>query len=185
MDISIISQRYALALFNLALEMDKIDRMSSDMNLVLEVTRENPEFRRLLASPIIPERKKTSIIKGIFEKHLDPLSFRFLQLVTRKEREVYLENICEHFALLYKKHKNIITIEITTAYPIDDEIRTKIIDLIEDTQKKKVELTEKIDEKIIGGVVLRVDDKKYDASLRRQLLRLRKVFDKNLYVKGY
>lgn len=185
MDISIISQRYALALFNLALEMDKIDRMSSDMNLVLEVTRENPEFRRLLASPIIPERKKTSIIKGIFEKHLDPLSFRFLQLVTRKEREVYLENICEHFALLYKKHKNIITIEITTAYPIDDEIRTKIIALIEDTQKKKVELTEKIDEKIIGGVVLRVDDKKYDASLRRQLLRLRKVFDKNLYVKGY
>lgn len=185
MDISIISQRYALALFNLALEMNILDRVSSDMNLVLEVTRENPEFRRLLASPIIPERKKGSILKGIFEKHLDPLSFRFLQLVTRKEREVYLGNICGHFAILYKKHKNIITIEITAAYPIDDEIRIKIIELIEEKQQKTVELIEKIDENIIGGIVLRVDDKKFDASLRRQLLRLRKVFDKNLYVKGY
>ena len=185
MDISIISQRYALALFNLALEMNKLDRVSSDMNLVLEVTRENPEFRRLLASPIIPERKKGSIIKGIFEKHLDPLSFKFLHLVTRKEREVFLENICEHFAQLYKKHKNIITIEITTAYTIDDEIRNKIIDLLEEIQHKEVELVEKIDENIIGGVVLKLDDRKYDASLKRQLLRLRKVFDKNLYIKGY
>jgi F-type H+-transporting ATPase subunit delta len=106
-------------------------------------------------------------------------------LVTRKEREVYLENICGHFAILYKKHKNIITIEITTAYPIDDEIRKKIIDLLEEIQHKEVELVEKIDETIIGGVVLKLDDRKFDASLRMQLIRLRKVFDKNLYVKGY
>lgn len=185
MDIAIISQRYALALFNLALEMDKLDRVSNDINLVLEVTKENPEFRRLLASPVIPERKKGSILRAIFEKHLDPLSFRFLQLVIRKEREIFLQNICEHFALLFKKHKNIITIEITTAYAIDDETRRKITDLLKDIQHKDIELVEKIDKNIIGGVVLKMDDRKFDASLRRQLLRLRKVFEKNLYIKGY
>jgi F-type H+-transporting ATPase subunit delta len=185
MDISIISQRYAQALFDLAIEMKNLERVYSDILLVLDVTRENPEFRRLLTSPVIPPGKKSQILKGIFEKHLDRLTFRFLQLVTKKERAVHLENIAKSFVSIYKKYNNILITRLKTAVPVDAETRKKIIDLVTGVTHKNIELIEKIDEKLIGGFVLTLDDRQYDASLSKKISILSKSFDKNLYIKGY
>ncbi|OQX79494.1 MAG: ATP synthase F1 subunit delta [Bacteroidetes bacterium 4484_276] len=185
MDFTIISQRYAKALFELALEMKILDRVNQDMLLVQSVTVENPEFKRLLASPIIPPGKKSQIIKGIFEKHLERLSFRFLQLVVKKEREAYLQNIAESFISMYKKFNNILPVKLTTAQPIDDEIRREMLILLKDATHKKIELEEKVEENLIGGFVLNLDDSQYDASLRKKISRLQKAFESNLYVKGF
>jgi len=185
MDVTIISQRYAQALFDLAQEMKILDRINKDMLLVKSVVIENPEFKRLLASPIIPPGKKSQIIKGIFEKHLDKLSFRFLQLVVKKEREIYLQFIAENFTSLYKKFKNIATVNLITAQPIDEKIRKDIIKLLVDTTHKEIELLEDVDEQLIGGFVLSLEDTKYDASLRKKISRLQKAFESNLYIKGY
>jgi F-type H+-transporting ATPase subunit delta len=185
MDVTIISKRYAQALFDLALEMKILDRVNEDMLLVRSVAVENPEFRRLLASPIIPPGKKSQIIKGIFEKHLEKLSFRFLQLVVKKEREAFLRNIAENFTSLYKKFNNILPVGLTTAQPIDEEIRREILFLLKDATHKKIELEEKVEEGLIGGFVLNLDDSQYDASLRKKISRLRKAFESNLYIKGF
>ena len=185
MDFTIISQRYAKALFELALEMKILDRVNQDMLLVKSVTVENPEFKRLLTSPIIPPGKKSQIIKGIFEKHLERLSLRFLQLVVKKEREAYLPNIVESFISMYKKFNNILPVKLTTAQPIDDEIRREMLTLLKDTTHKKIELEEKVEENLIGGFVLNLEDSQYDASLRKKIDRLRKTFESNLYVKGF
>ncbi len=185
MDFTIISQRYAKALFELALEMKILDRVNQDMLLVKSVTVENPEFKRLLISPIIPPGKKSQIIKGIFEKHLEKLSFRFLQLVVKKEREAYLRNIAESFISMYKKFNNILPVKLTTAQPIDDEIRREMLILLKDATHKKIELEEKVEENLIGGFVLNLEDSQYDASLRKKISRLRKTFESNLYIKGF
>ena len=185
MDVAIISKRYAKALFDLALEMKILDRVNQDMLLVQSVTVENPEFKRLLASPTIPPGKKSEIIKGIFEKYLDKLSFRFLQLVVKKEREVYLRNIAENFTSLYKKFNNIATVKLTTAQPIDEQIRQKILTLLKDAIHKHIELNEEVDENLIGGFVLNLEDSQYDASLRKKINRLQKAFESNFYVKEF
>jgi len=172
-------------LFDLALEMKNLERVYNDILLVLDVTRENPEFRRLLTSPVIPPGKKSQILKGIFEKHLDRLTFRFLQLVTIKERALHLETIAGSFVSIYKKHKNILITRLKTAAPVDDQTRKIIISLVAEATHKNIELIEEIDEKLIGGFVLALDDSQYDASLRNKISRLSKSFDKNLYIKGY
>ncbi len=185
MDVTIISQRYAKALFDLALELKILDRVNKDMLLINSVAVENPQFKRLLASPIIPSGKKSQIIKGIFENHVDKLSFRFLQLVVKKEREVYLQFISENFINLYKKFNNIETVNLITAQPIDESIRQKIIDLLVEKSHKTIELLEDVDEDLIGGFVITHEDTKYDASLRKKINRLQKAFESNLYIKGY
>jgi F-type H+-transporting ATPase subunit delta len=185
MDITIISQRYAKALFDLALEFKELEKIKEDMLLVGSVTDENPEFRRLLSSPVIPQGKKAAIIRGIFNKKVEKLTFRFLELVVRKEREVFLKNIADNFISLYKKYKNIITVKLITAQPVDDHIRKEILDILEETTHKNVELLEDTDKKLIGGFVLTMDDKKYDASIRQQINRLQKEFERNPYVKGF
>jgi F-type H+-transporting ATPase subunit delta len=153
--------------------------------LVTDVASENPEFRRLLASPVIPPGKKSQIIKGIFEKHLDKLTFRFLQLVIKKERAFHLEDIAVSFVSIYKKHMNILIARLKTASPVDGETRKKILDLLKETTQKNIELIEEIDKKLIGGFVITLDDRQYDASLSKKISDLSKSFDKNLYVKGF
>ena len=185
MDITIISQRYAQALFDLALEMEILERVKDDMTLVLEVTRENPQFRRLLSSPIIPDGKKARILRSIFHRHVDKLTMRFLELVTHKDREVYLLDITKSFVNLYNKYKNILTVQLTTAAEINEKIREEIIDLLEDTTHKTIDLIEVVDDKIIGGFVLRMDDSQYDASIRKKISKLEKAFEKNLYIRGF
>ena len=185
MDNSILSKRYAQALFDLALEMKILERAYNDILLVQDVIRENPEFRRLLASPVIPPGKKSQILRGIFEKHLDKLTFRFLQLVIKKERAFDLEDITGSFVALYKKHQNILITKLKTASPIDGETRKKILALLTEATHKNIELIEEIDEKLIGGFVLTLDDRQYDASLSKKISTLSKSFDKNLYIKGY
>ena len=185
MDNSILSQRYAQALFDLALEMKNLERIYTDILLVLDVARENPEFRRLLASPVIPPGKKSQILKGIFERHLDRLSFRFLQLVITKERAFHLEDIAGSFVSIYKKYQNILITKLKTAAPIDVETRNKILELLTGATKKNIELIEVVDENLIGGFVITLDDRQYDASLSKKISVLSKSFDKNLYIKTY
>ncbi len=185
MDVTIISQRYAKALFDLAIEFKELEKIKEDMLLVGSVTAENPEFRRLLASPVIPQGKKAAIIKGIFQQKVEKLTFRFLELVVRKEREVYLREIADNFIGLYKKHNNIITVNLITAQPVDEHIRKEILGILEETTHKNVELLENVDKSLIGGFVLTMEDKKYDSSIRHQINRLQRVFERNPYVKGF
>ena len=185
MDTTIISQRYAKALFDLAIELNKLERVSEDMTLVQEVTKENQEFKRLLASPTIPERKKNKVITGIFEMHLDELSLKFLKLVTRKEREVFLEGITATFVKLYKEHHKIMTIKLSVPIKMEEETKKKLIALLTKETKHTIDLIEEVDKSVIGGFVLTMEDKKYDVSIRHQLERLSRAFDKNLYIKGF
>jgi F-type H+-transporting ATPase subunit delta len=185
MDVTIISQRYAKALFELAQEMKILDRVNQDMSLVQSVVAENPELKRLLASPVVPPRRKSQVLKAIFEKHLDKLSFRFLQLVVKKEREAYLQNIADNFISLFKEFRNILPVKITTAQAIDGEVRQEILDLLKDAEHKTIELDEAVNEKLIGGFVLNLEDRQYDASLQKKISRLKKTFESNLYIKGY
>ncbi|MCF8365072.1 MAG: ATP synthase F1 subunit delta [Bacteroidales bacterium] len=185
MDITIISKRYAKALFDLAIEMKKLEHIKDDVMLIQQVIRENPEFSRLLRSPIIPAGKKNKIIAAIFKDKLDVLTFKFLQLVTRKERELLLDAISSSFVNLYKDYHNIITIKLTSASKIDEQSKKDLIKLLTDDTKKTIELIEETDKNLLGGFVLTMDDKKFDASIRHQLDRLKKSFDKNLYIKGF
>ena len=185
MDISIISKRYAKALFDLAIELKKLERIKEDIELIQTITRENPELKRLLKSPIIPEGKKNTILAAVFKDKLDVLTFRFLQLVTRKEREIFLDTISVAFVKLYKDYHKIITVNLTSSEKMNEQSKKDLINLLIGDTQNKIDLIEKVDKSIIGGFVLDMDDKKYDASIRHQLERLRKSFDKNLYIKGF
>lgn len=185
MDVTIISKRYARALFDLAIELSVLEKVKEDMDTLRDVTLENPRFKRVMASPIIPAGKKNSILKGIFEKYLDKLTMRFLQLLIRKEREVYLREITESFEKLYKDYHNIITIKITSTVPLNEENRSELLNLLQEQTHKTIDLVEQVDESLIGGFVLTMEDRKYDASIRHKLDKLRKSFEKNLYVREY
>ncbi len=180
-----VAGRYAKALFDLAIEMKVLEKVYADAELIIDVCEENRDFVLLLRSPIIKDVKKLAIIKDIFEKNLNELTYRFLVVITRNKRESIIKEIAERFVDFYKEYKNILPVNLTAAIKLDEETRGKIIELLNTHSDSTIELTEKVDEKLIGGFVLSFDDKQLDASILRQIKNLKKEFDINLYIKGF
>ena len=96
---------------------------------------------------------------------------------------VILEEVPHVF--LYKENNKIETATVTTAAPLDEALRAEVINFIKKYGDDNVELTEKVDEKIIGGAIIRMGDKQLDASVSKAISELRQTFNKNLYIQDF
>ena len=94
-------------------------------------------------------------------------------------------DISSAFIKLYKNENNIKEVTVTTAIPLDEEMKTELYGFIKKHHQSKIELIEKVDKNIIGGAVVRMDDKQLDASISTKLKSLKQTFSKNLYIQDY
>jgi len=182
MRIQLLSKRYAQALFDLALEHKILDKVEKDIVLINSVLQENRELRLILANAVLDGYKKIKVLNRIFEGNLETLTIKFLQLITRKGREEYIEHICKSFTEIFKDYKNIMSVTLTTAYVADKKTINAILTKLKIVTEKELDVTEKIDENLIGGFKLDFEDYQYDDSVKVQLKRLGKEFSDNLYI---
>jgi F-type H+-transporting ATPase subunit delta len=176
--------RYAKSLLELAKEQSSLDDCKSDMASVVAICQESRELTLLLKSPVVKTDKKLLIINEIFSS-FSPLALAFINLITKKKREALLLDIAERFLLLYKMDKGIESATLTTAVALDDDTRAQVLDFIKQQGVSQVDLTEQVDESLIGGAILRLGDKQLDASVARQIKDLKQSFNKNLYIKDF
>lgn len=187
MRVNLLAKRYAEAVFEIAVETKTIDRVAKDLKLVYKVLDENRELRRIIANPVINAGKKINILNKIFadSQKVSDLTIRFLNLITRKGREMYIMDICLAFDDIYLKYRNIVKAELVTAFAPGKEIRDNVIEKLKAISDKKIELSETINDEIIGGFIVRIEDYQVDASVASQLKRLAKSFAGNLYEKQF
>lgn len=179
MDESAISVRYAKAIFSLAKQKEMLSALKNDMELVADVCTRSVDFNLLLKSPVVKTSEKVHLIKLIFSKKIENLSLDFLELVTRNKRETFIPSICRNVLTFIRKEKNIKTAVITTAKPLSDEVLQKAEKTLKEELGTEVELTGHENPGIIGGIILRIDDKQYDASVSTQLKKLKQVMLKS------
>jgi len=180
-----IDKRYAKALFDIAIEQNLLEEIYADMNSIRKVCLSNRDFVHMLFSPIIKSNKKLAIINEIFGKEFNVVTLEYFQIIIRKRREEFIAGIAEAFTELYKEHKGIKTAYLKTAVAIDDTLRNRIKEMLHAQTGCEIELVEMLKKDLIGGFVLTMDDKQYDASILKQIKELHKDFDVNLYVKGF
>lgn len=173
MDHSAITVRYARAFFSTAKEKKMLTTLKTDIQLVFDVCNISSDFILLLESPIVKTSKKATLISEIFKGKIDELSLRFLLLVTNNKREVHIPGICRNFLELTRKDQNIKSALLTTATEVDTETTNKIEKLLGKELNATVELSTNINPEIIGGMVLRLDDNQYDASIATQLKKIK------------
>ena len=101
---SLIAERYAKSLFELALETGKLEQVRKDMDLIIEVCLSNRDFRQMLISPVIRPDKKIAVMDAIFTGKIEELTRQFYKLLSNKRREKYLEGIAKQFIAKYKKY---------------------------------------------------------------------------------
>ncbi len=169
MDQSKISVRYAKALFELGKEKEQLETFNTGVGLVASVLQSNADFNFLLANPVIPASKKIKAIRLIFQDKIEKTALRFLELVVENKREQYLGAICRNFQEMVRREQGIKTAVVTSAVPLSREMADKMRALLESSLQLKLEMSEKVDETLLVGFVLRVDDLQYDASISTRL----------------
>ena len=178
------ASRYVKSLLGLAVEQGALDQVHHDMLLFSKVSEENRAFSLLLQNPVIKHDKKLSILTAIFKGKVNDLTMAFFDIITRKNREPILAGIAKEFHNAYNLYKGIGKATVTTAVPLDANLRTEFEQLVRNySDKKQVELIEKVDTEMIGGFVLNVGDRQIDASIKNKLKTLKLKFSQNPYIK--
>ncbi len=179
-----LTLRYAKSLLALANEIGDIETCVRDLKKFVTTCDSSKELSLLLKSPIIKTDKKLSILTEVFSD-FNKLTKSFISIITLKKRENILKSISERFLQLYKKQKGIQSVRVTSAQLLSDEMKNLIKSYIKNQVSGKIELIEKIDNKLIGGVIIHMDDKQLDISVLNQINNLKQTFNKNLYVKDF
>lgn len=178
------ASRYVKSLLDLAIEKNVLEKVHADMLFFSKVYEENKQFALMLRSPVIPHDKKREIMAKIFKGKVDNLTMSFFDIITRKNREPLLGAIAKEFHNAYNDYKGIGKATVTSAVPLDANLRAEFEALVKKySDKKQVELVERVDAEMIGGFVLNVGDRQVDASIKNKIKALKVKFSQNPYIK--
>jgi len=180
-----LTSRYAKSLLNLSVEKNRLDKILSDMNYIKNICSENKDLVLLLKSPVVKSDKKLSILSQIFSSSVSEITMNFINIITSKKREMHLEGIAESFISLYKTYSNIETVTLTTSHPIDEKTKFEVLEFVKKNGKQNIEMKQVINEELFGGMIIKMGDKQLDASVSRNIKKLKKSFNKNLYIKDF
>jgi len=169
-----LASRYAKAFFEFAQEYNQVERISKDFLLINKVFQENKNLQTVINSPIVRVDKKINIIREVFQQHIIDITLKYLLLILRKGRELHLDIICDEYVKLYKKYKNIITLDVYSASELDNNSIDIIKNKVANHTNAEIEIIKHVRPKLIGGVLFKFNDYYYDASIRKQLDRIKK-----------
>jgi len=170
-----ISKRYAKALFEFAQEQKSLETIKSDMDYLYQLCEVSSDFVGMLKSPVIKIAKKLEIMKAVFENKLSETTMKFLSIISKSRREDIIPSMAEQFVLMYNDFMGLKKVKLFTATSLDNSTKEQISKILEAQTKKKIEIDEEIQEDLIGGFVLKIDDLQFDASIKSKLNRLKNV----------
>lgn len=174
MNDSIIAKRYAKAIFKLGKDHNRLKSYTPQLRVLQNIIRDNENFQFLLQNPVINGSSKKAILKKLFDGKFHNDIISLLTLLVDKRREAYLPDIIRAYIKMYQNFANIQQVDITTAHTFDEATITKIKNILDEMTGKTSEIQTNIDESLIGGFLLRVDDKQLDATVSGQLNAIRK-----------
>jgi F-type H+-transporting ATPase subunit delta len=164
---------YAQALFDVAKETGKLDEIREELNQFTDTLDRDRDLQVFFFSPYFSSAEKIEGVKRAIVD-ADPEFVNFLELLIEKQRMPEVFRIRRVFEELWKEENKRIDVTVTSAVELDPAVVEKIGEEIERQVGRKVELASRVDEGILGGIVLQVGNMVLDASIRNRLEKLRK-----------
>ncbi len=178
------ASRYIRSLLELSIEQGAVEQVHTDLLTFSKVAEGSRALKLMLRNPIIKHDTKRAILAKIFKGKVHSLTMAIFDILTRKNREPLLPEIARGFHHAYNEIKGIGEATVTTAVPLDPSLRKDIEKLVKKySDKKEVDLIEKVDPSMIGGFVLNIGDRQIDASISSKLKTLQVQFSQNPYIK--
>lgn len=172
----ILSERYAIALFDIAEKGNILDEFRNELRSIEEVLNENPELVKFLEHPAIDKNDKKDVVQQVFGGKISDTAINTLKLILDNNRIKAFSSIIRSYTEILNKKRNITVAEVITAIQIDEETIEKLKNKLQEKLGQNVIIDAKIDERIIAGMVVKIQDKEIDGSIRTKLENMKKQF---------
>jgi F-type H+-transporting ATPase subunit delta len=172
--LSALTDRYAAALADVAVERRAGDAIRNDLSAFVDLFNQSPELREALDSPVVDNETKHRVIAELCAKMgLNEAVRNFIYVVVDHGRLHLLQEIIPAFRTELNDRLGIADAEVTSAHPLSDADKKQLVAVLEKRTGKKIDARFSQDAALVGGAVVRVGSTIYDGSVREQLNRLR------------
>lgn len=170
--------RYAKAVLRLAKEQNSAEEVNGDMKLISKTISENNDLLIMLRSAVVKTDLKKTVLNKIFPD-INGLSSGLFDILISNKRLPILGDVAAKYNDLHDASIGKEKATVTTAVPMTAELELKVLAKVKELTNKAVELENIVDESILGGFILRIGDKQYNASISNQLNKLKREFTLN------
>ncbi len=172
------ARKYANALLESAKEKNIADEVEDNLVLITQTINMNEELKNLLFSPIIKINDKKEVLGKVFYSHINKETLEFLYLLSDNNRLNIIFEVLECYIKALNSEKNIVKPIITSAVELDESQKNRIKEKLSNKLSKIIIPEYKTDNDIIGGIIIEIEDKTIDCSLRTKFENMRKQLTK-------
>jgi F-type H+-transporting ATPase subunit delta len=168
-----LAEVYARSLFEVAKENDALDDVREQLGMFTQALQDDREVAIFFFSPYFSTDEKKDGLKRAVEG-AEPVFMNFLEALLERHRMPAIYRIAAAYEQLWEHENRLLPVEVTSAVALDEQTIASIGTRIGEQTGRRIELSSKVDDGIIGGIVLRVGNVILDASIRNRLEQLRK-----------
>ena len=170
-----LDRRYALALYEVAESKGKVDEYIQDLKEICELIDNNKDFHEVIKHPQVGTKQKKKTFINIFKDKIDEELLSFLLILIEKDRILFLKEKLNQMEIIDLERKNTYKGIVKTTIPLTEDEYKELVDKLEAKYKKRVILEQVIDESILGGIYVRVNNEVIDGTVKSRLDNLKKV----------
>ena len=160
--------RYAKAILEIADSKGVASEVSANMTLIATTITGNSELTHFIQNPLIKTDTKKNVVLEVFAS-VNPVTQSLFHLLLENKRFEILAAIAVEYNNLFDVMNGVEVAKVTTAFPMDAALEAKVLAKIATFSDKKVTIENTVDASIIGGFILRIGDKQYNASVGNRL----------------
>ena len=173
--VSIVSKKYSEALYIVGIERDNLKKFQKEIIELKEIFKLNKEIMTSLCHPEIPLKSKIQIIDELFSGKVSKEIIGLFNVILKKSRQEFIPEIFEAFIERCKEHENISTALVMSAEKLTDKNISRIKKELEKKTSKKIEIEERVDESLLGGIKIIVDNILFDGSIDGKIKKLNRA----------
>jgi len=160
-------QKYAKALFEIAVAKKNVDEFKKALNLIAREFSDG--LIRLFKSPDAPVKDKESVINTLAGGKVPAEINKFLFILLEKKRIIYFKEIAEAFSALADAYIGLGKAEVVTALPLPAAQRERLLAALEKKRNMKFDITYAVSPNLLGGIIIKIGNEVYDGSIRNSL----------------
>ena len=160
---------YGGALYDLAAAENLTEEIFSQLKALSVSFAQEPDFARLLSTHSLPKTERCKILQDSFGGKVHPYVLNFLKILTEKGYVRHFADCCGAYRIRYNEAHNILPVTAVTAVALTPEQSARLTEKLEKLTEKTIELTNRIDAQVLGGVRLDFDGRSVDDTLANRL----------------
>lgn len=170
------ARRYARALLDVAVEKKSAEPIRGELAAMVALIAAHPDLAQVLAHPAVSAERKRKVVGAVAAAaHASELMTRLLTIMGERDRLSLLPMVSAAYAKLWNAQRGVVAAEAVSATPLDETETRAVATALAAASGRKVDLSTRVDPRLLGGMLVNMEGRTYDGSVRARLVALRRT----------